>query len=97
MFFLGILVLSQGYISTRAPVTCFMRRDSGHICLLMLAWAYVLSQRWTELVPGAEAIKYTESSAALSLSDSVGGVVQTDDPVVDLGVATDEAVRWWAA
>ncbi|KAG5966888.1 hypothetical protein E4U57_001591 [Claviceps arundinis] len=72
-------------------------QDSGHICLLMLAWAYVLSQRWTELVPGAEAIEYTESSAALSLSDSVGGVVQTDDPVVDLGVATDEAVRWWAA
>ncbi|KAG6197529.1 hypothetical protein E4U10_008233 [Claviceps purpurea] len=70
-------------------------QDSDHVCLLMLAWAYVLSQRWSELVPGAEAIEYTNSSAAFS--DSVGGVVETNGPVVDLGVATDEAVRWWAA
>ncbi|KAG6092334.1 hypothetical protein E4U14_000766, partial [Claviceps sp. LM454 group G7] len=42
--------------------------DGGHISLLMLAWAYVLSQRWSELIPGAEAIKYTNSSSALSES-----------------------------
>ncbi|KAG6023119.1 hypothetical protein E4U40_004170 [Claviceps sp. LM458 group G5] len=28
---------------------------------------------------------------------SVGVVEETNDPVVDLGVVTDEAVRWWAA
>ncbi|KAG6252574.1 hypothetical protein E4U24_000271 [Claviceps purpurea] len=70
-------------------------KDGAHICLLMLAWTYVLFQRWSELLPGAGAIEYTNSSA--TLSDSVGGVVETNGPVVDLGVATDEAVRWWAA
>ncbi|KAG5964199.1 hypothetical protein E4U57_001593 [Claviceps arundinis] len=70
-------------------------QDGGHISLLMLAWAYVLSQRWSELIPGAEAIKYTNSSAALS--DGGGGFEQTDGLAVDLGVVTDEAVRWWAA
>ncbi|KAG6054958.1 hypothetical protein E4U17_003333 [Claviceps sp. LM77 group G4] len=70
-------------------------QDSGHIFVLMLAWAYTFSQRWCELVPGADAIRYTDSSAPLS--DSVGGVGETNDPVVDLGVVTDGAVRWWAA
>ncbi|KAG6140828.1 hypothetical protein E4U12_005804 [Claviceps purpurea] len=70
-------------------------QDGGHISLLMLAWAYVLSQRWSELIPGAEAIKYTNSSSALS--ETGGGFKETDGPVVDLGIVTDEAVRWWAA
>ncbi|KAG5966894.1 hypothetical protein E4U57_001597 [Claviceps arundinis] len=70
-------------------------QDGGHISLLMFAWAYVLSQRWSELIPGAEAIKYTKSSAALP--DGGGGFEKTDGPAVDLGVVTEEAVRWWAA
>ncbi|KAG6068741.1 hypothetical protein E4U32_007606 [Claviceps aff. humidiphila group G2b] len=64
-------------------------QDGGHISLLMLAWAYVLSQRWSELIPSAEAIKYTNSSSALS--ESGDGFKETDGPVVDLGVVTDEA------
>ncbi|KAG6114173.1 hypothetical protein E4U14_001509, partial [Claviceps sp. LM454 group G7] len=34
------------------------RQHGGHISLLMLAWAYVLSQRWSELIPGAADIEY---------------------------------------
>ncbi|KAG6091548.1 hypothetical protein E4U30_006722 [Claviceps sp. LM220 group G6] len=61
----------------------------------MLGWAYVLSQRWSELIPGAQAIEYTNSSAALS--EGGGGFEKTDGRVIDLGVITDEALRWWAA
>ncbi|KAG5944165.1 hypothetical protein E4U60_006182 [Claviceps pazoutovae] len=42
------------------------RQHGGRISLLMLAWAYVLSQRWSELIPGAADIEYTNSIAALS-------------------------------
>ncbi|KAG6302930.1 hypothetical protein E4U45_002514 [Claviceps purpurea] len=71
------------------------RQEGGHISILMLAWAYVLSQRWSELIPGAKAIEYTNSSAALPNGEGSSEVA--DGPVVDLGVVTDEALRWWAA
>ncbi|KAG6162755.1 hypothetical protein E4U51_006164 [Claviceps purpurea] len=71
------------------------RQHGGHISLLMLAWAYVLSQRWSELIPGAADIEYTNSTAALINGEGRSEV--TDDPVVDLGFVTDEALRWWAA
>ncbi|KAG6227592.1 hypothetical protein E4U26_001598 [Claviceps purpurea] len=72
-----------------------LRKEGGQISLLMLAWAYVLSQRWSELMPGAQAIEYTNNSA--TLSDGGGGFKKTDSRVIDLGVITDEALRWWAA
>ncbi|KAG6312764.1 hypothetical protein E4U22_001575 [Claviceps purpurea] len=71
------------------------RQHGGHISLLMLAWAYVLSQRWSELIPGAADIEYTNKIAALSNGEGKSEV--TEGPVVDLGVVTDEALRWWAA
>ncbi|KAG6068739.1 hypothetical protein E4U32_007604 [Claviceps aff. humidiphila group G2b] len=71
------------------------RQHGGHISLLMLAWAYVLSQRWSELIPGAADIEYTNSTAALWAGGN--DFKETDSLVVDLGVVTDEAVRWWAA
>lgn len=30
-----------------------------HVTILILAWAYVLSSRWTEIIPGAGPIRYT--------------------------------------
>ncbi|KAG6043860.1 hypothetical protein E4U39_004053 [Claviceps sp. Clav50 group G5] len=72
-----------------------LRKAGGQISLLILGWAYVLSQRWIELIPGARAMEYTNNSA--TLSDGGGGFKKTDSRVIDLGVITDEALRWWAA
>ncbi|KAG6075053.1 hypothetical protein E4U16_003606 [Claviceps sp. LM84 group G4] len=69
-----------------------LRLAGGQISLLMLGWAYVLSQRWIELIPGARAMEYTNNSA--TLSDDGGGFKKTDSRVIDLGVITDEALRW---
>ncbi|PWI65463.1 hypothetical protein PCL_07064 [Purpureocillium lilacinum] len=89
-------------VTARDPIIVSLRpnRDSfgldgGHISILTLAWAYVLSQRWSELIPGAAAIEYTNSMAALS--DFSRSFENPEYPVIDLGIVTDEAIRWWAA
>lgn len=65
--------------------------DGGQISVLTLAWAYVLSARWSEIIPGAAAIEYTDNLAVLSECSDTS--VESEEPVIDLGVATDEAVR----
>jgi hypothetical protein len=66
----------------------------NHLCILTLAWAYVLSARWAEIVPGATAPEYTDHSAIREDSGTkdAGRCVR-----VDLGPASDDASRWWAA
>ncbi|CAF3524379.1 unnamed protein product [Fusarium graminearum] len=41
---------------------CFIR-DQDYISVLMLAWAYILSSRWTEIMPGTCSLAYTDSQA----------------------------------
>ncbi|EFY90715.1 hypothetical protein MAC_03295 [Metarhizium acridum CQMa 102] len=69
--------------------------ESKHMLVLTLAWAYVLSARWTEIIPGASTMAYTESVAT---PDSRENAPNGDsDLIVDLGDITYEAARWWAA
>ncbi|KND91921.1 hypothetical protein TOPH_03550 [Tolypocladium ophioglossoides CBS 100239] len=93
-------------VTARCPINISLRPNypianldsfgqSGHIAILTLAWAYVLSQRWTEIIPGAAPIEYTTSLAAQP--DSSDGFEETNDTAIELGVVTDEAARWWVA
>lgn len=60
-----------------------------HVTILMLAWAYVLSARWTEIIPGAEPIRYTNIRP-----DPNPGYEKV---TVDLGDVSADAARWWEA
>ncbi|KAH6677947.1 hypothetical protein F5X68DRAFT_245792 [Plectosphaerella plurivora] len=65
----------------------FADGDEHHIPILFLTWAYVLSARWAELMPGALGPTYDKSNAAPFLGDiddrpSLG---QTEASVVDIG------------
>ncbi|KAM7191171.1 hypothetical protein V8F33_009042 [Rhypophila sp. PSN 637] len=69
----------------------------NHVCILILAWAYVLSARWSEVVPGTTTLHYTDSQAAwtqsgITTANGWPGVIH-----VELGPASDGAARWWAA
>ncbi|KAI1421060.1 hypothetical protein F5Y12DRAFT_65640 [Xylaria sp. FL1777] len=91
------------------PVTIDFAEDPGslfpkwpekhnHIAILVLAWAYVLSARWAEIIPRASALEYSESLAPCKArptrekNDS-----NATSAVVDIGNANDKAARWWAA
>ncbi|RSL98174.1 hypothetical protein CDV31_012708 [Fusarium ambrosium] len=65
--------------------------DTNHIPILMLAWAYVLSARWAELIPGA-CISQTNQDTS-----NGSGLSETDKPVVsvNLGQVEESAINWW--
>ncbi|KAH6869664.1 hypothetical protein B0T10DRAFT_541642 [Thelonectria olida] len=76
--------------------------EGNHTSVLTLAWAYVLSARWTEVIPGASAIQYTDSQALWLDDDGEFLGVSSDttadgSTVIDLGDVTSDAARWWAA
>lgn len=59
------------------------------ITVLMLAWAYVLSSRWTDLIPGAGPMRYTDSRS--------NTVPSHDTFTVNLGNVSSDTARWWEA
>lgn len=74
------------------------RGESNHVPVLVLAWAYILSARWAELIPEACPPHYSSHQARLNVGD--GPEVLGDDYdaiVVDVGDVDDDAARWWTA
>ncbi|KMQ49204.1 hypothetical protein A7C99_6826 [Trichophyton rubrum] len=86
------------YLSTRGPTNITLTdrdldycswfgRADNHITVLVLAWAYILSARWAELVSGA-VFEYNNNSQ----------IVDGDHVIsVNTGTINDEAARWWTA
>lgn len=64
----------------------------------MLAWAYILSARWAELIPGANPPSYSSNCAQLNAgNESKAPDENCDSLVVDVGDVDDDAARWWTA
>ena len=61
-------------------------RESNHIPVLMLAWAYILLARWAELIPRAYTPDYRSHQLQLNDRNSLKGLGNDDDSVViDVG------------
>lgn len=91
------IVFSPGPHSTENFLNHVVR-ESPHIPILILAWAYILSARWAELIPGAGISDYTNHQAQLSSENGPYG--REDDEnhvVVKIGDVDDAAARWWTA
>ncbi|KAK8144091.1 hypothetical protein G3M48_006299 [Beauveria asiatica] len=73
------------------PSSLFPSRNGNYIAILMLAWAYILSARWVEIMPEPCAISYTESSASEDHDMNSGDTIE-----IDIGAASREEARWWA-
>ncbi|KAF4425108.1 immunoglobulin variable region used by the itc63b heavy chain [Fusarium austroafricanum] len=69
--------------------------------LLMLAWAYILSARWTEIMPGTCSLTYTESQATTHQDTTEQDTTQHQEEgnliSVQLGDISPHEARWWAA
>lgn len=85
----------------RQPVDVFpalFSTNDNHIPVLMLAWAYILSARWAELIPGTHALQYSSSQAQQDPGRVPELLEKTSDHmVVDIGDVDEDAIRWWAA
>ncbi|KAI1456092.1 hypothetical protein F4805DRAFT_251014 [Annulohypoxylon moriforme] len=74
----------------------FVREDTNFVPVLILAWAYILSARWTELLTEDCTLSYTDSQA--ERIDEISGVsTGRSASYVDIGTATWEETRWWTA
>lgn len=89
---LSISESSEGH-STNS--LCFTR-DCDYLAVLVLAWTYILSARWTEIMPGTCSLAYTESQAASC--QGMAPFTGDEGPIsIDLGELDPEEARWWAA
>ncbi|KAK1973232.1 hypothetical protein LZ30DRAFT_744148 [Colletotrichum cereale] len=66
--------------------------EDNHLTVLILAWAYILSARWAEIIPGASGPEY--DSCTTAWADDYTSLPMT---VVDVGNVDGDAARWWAA
>ncbi|OAR03087.1 hypothetical protein LLEC1_07144 [Akanthomyces lecanii] len=70
--------------------------DENYISILMLAWAYILSARWVEIMPESCSISYTESCAFHGHDMTTKSRNSGDTIEIDIGEASPEESRWWA-
>lgn len=67
--------------------------QGNHVTVLFLAWSYILSARWAELIPAA----YISNEEGCP-NGSTTGYKDTSLPelcIVDVGDADESAVEWW--
>jgi hypothetical protein len=75
----------------------FARTDTYYVPILILAWAYILAARWTELLEEDCILIYTDSEAKHEVDLSEHPSDNWDVLNVDIGDASTEEARWWAA
>ncbi|KAF2272838.1 uncharacterized protein EI97DRAFT_483213 [Westerdykella ornata] len=69
-------------------------RDENYLAVLILAWAYILSARWTEIIPEPCSLRYTDCQA--TYQDATTSHLQNAINI-DIGNVDPEETRWWAA
>ncbi|OJD20279.1 hypothetical protein ACJ73_08387 [Blastomyces percursus] len=68
-------------------------REENHITVLILAWSYIFSARWADLMPGSTVLEYTHRQAQWKEDEPA----DSDSVLVGIGDVDEIAARWWAA
>ncbi|KAL8647415.1 MAG: hypothetical protein Q9210_005574 [Variospora velana] len=66
--------------------------DKGHITLLILAWAYILSARWVELQGPLTRLAYSPGGREWQKANLSSEAIE-----IHVGEASEQSIRWWAA
>jgi hypothetical protein len=89
------LLLCMSALNPDRSYASWFACSDDYLAILMLAWAYILSARWVELMP-TTTLQYTENQAAF-YNDSTGNNSEEDSIRINIGHAGSEKIRWWAA
>lgn len=77
----------------------FARGDQNCLAMLILAWSYILSARWAEMMPEGASLVYTSSIA--DVHNPHAPTTRLPDHLklleVDIRYAGPDETRWWAA
>jgi hypothetical protein len=100
---LQISVVSRNPIPLSIPATpepgirwasWFAQDDQNYLPMLILAWAYILSARWAEIMPEGASLGYTSSMADDSAPDVQATLLpESPSPVPDIGDASPDEAR----
>ncbi|KAF1358850.1 hypothetical protein EJ07DRAFT_166328 [Lizonia empirigonia] len=87
-------------ISESAQTKCYsdlwFSSHSDYLTILMLAWAYILSARWAEVMPAGCSLIYTDNLARhYNATTNLRG--SQHSLVLDIGPVKRNEARWWAA
>ncbi|KAF5025164.1 hypothetical protein F66182_2740 [Fusarium sp. NRRL 66182] len=81
---------------TKPAYTACFAQDKDYLAILVPAWTYILSARWTEIMPGSCTLAYTRHQAAYH--DGAARCKDRQSLInIDIGNASSEEARWWAA
>jgi hypothetical protein len=87
--------------STQAGVdyTSWFVSNDDYTPILVLAWSYILSARWAEIMPATCSLKYSQAHAAeCNTTNDKGSLLEDQESVyVDIEYAEQDEARWWAA
>lgn len=76
----------------------FKHPHKNYIAVLVLAWSYILSARWTEIMSGETSLVYTSSMAdAIGREDTPKATFENPIPTLDIQGSCPAEARWWAA
>ena len=76
----------------------FARGDQNYLAVLILAWAYILSARWAEIMPEDVSLVYTSGKADDYTPDAQTTLLPDHlSLAVDIRDAGPDEARWWAA
>ncbi|KAI1661132.1 hypothetical protein F4813DRAFT_399203 [Daldinia decipiens] len=75
----------------------FIAGHQNYIAVLTLAWTYILSARWVEVMSEPCSLVYSSNSAADYEDSMTSSEVDQDVVSVDIGDVSSDKFRWWAA
>ncbi|KAF5260581.1 hypothetical protein BFJ68_g3783 [Fusarium oxysporum] len=91
------MILTADGRHSSATLPDIFGKHSRHIPVLLQAWAYILSARWAELVPGAHLFRHDISLSNGNTSRSPPEHNSKSPVTINLGAVSEGAAQWWTA
>ncbi|KAJ4134313.1 hypothetical protein NW765_008347 [Fusarium oxysporum] len=91
------MILTADGRHSSATLPDIFGKHSRHIPVLLQAWAYILSARWADLVPGAHLFRHDISLSNGNTSRSPPEHNSKSPVTINLGAVSEGAAQWWTA
>ncbi|KAF5000804.1 hypothetical protein FGRMN_1411 [Fusarium graminum] len=89
------VVLTTDTRHSAATLPDIFGNQSTHMPILLQAWAYILSAKWAELIPGAEIFQHDTSGLNRPVDEST---LNVGIPIIiPVGKVSGDAARWWTS
>ncbi|RSL77204.1 hypothetical protein CEP52_017733, partial [Fusarium oligoseptatum] len=90
------VILTSDSRRTTTTLPDIFGTESSHIPVLLLAWAYILSARWAELIPSSHLSQHPSQPTHQLNGNGLMTSPRNRNPItVHVGEVDEDAARWW--